>query len=84
MKYIESKVAANCLYLIQSFFRKTKKALEIVSLPQFLHNFEEKYLLRCIVLTDLIPMFDCLYFFVMLGNISIVIVCLPGFDVINF
>ena len=41
---------------------------------------EEKYFSRYIIRTDQIILADCPYF----GNICIVIICYPVFDVINF
>ena len=40
-----SKTAAACFYLIQSFFKKTERALELVSLPHFPHDFWRKMFL---------------------------------------
>ena len=43
---------------------KTKRGLELVSLPNFLHDFEKKIFLTLysILLTDQISLPDCLYF----------------------
>ena len=46
--------------------------------------FEEIYFLRHILFSDQISLSDCLYHFEILGNICIVIICLPVDDIINF
>ena len=46
--------------------------------------FEEIYFLRHILFRDQISLSDCLYLFEMLGNICIVIICLPVDGIINF
>ena len=80
--YIETKVLTTCFYLIQSFFYKTKRSMELVSLPQFLHNFWRKMFLSCFINW---PNFlsNCLYFFRYLA-IRSVIVWVPVCDVIHF
>ena len=45
----------------KAFFFLKKRGLELVSLPHFLHDFENKYLSRCILLTDQISLPDSLY-----------------------
>ena len=37
-KYIATMVLITFLYLIKTFFKKSKKSLELVSLPHFLHD----------------------------------------------
>ena len=65
-------------------FQKTKRGLELVSLPHFLHNFWRKlffllYSINC-------PNFIVLLLFLceILGNMCIAIVCKPSCDVMNF
>ena len=41
-KYIEGKLQTLCFWLIESFLRKTKAGLELVFLPNFLHDFSRK------------------------------------------
>ena len=43
-------------------FLKTIRRLELVSLPHFCMIFGEKYIFCCILLTDQISLFVCLYF----------------------
>ena len=47
------------LPLISSFFKKTKGSLELVSLPQFLHDFEGKYFYQLIPFHCLIAFTSC-------------------------
>ena len=56
-KYIKYKVISACFYLIWSIFEKGKRSGNSL-LPYFLNNFSKKIFL----LTDQIPLFDCLYF----------------------
>ena len=42
LKYIETKLQNTCFYLMQNFFKKQKKSLELVSLSHFLHDFWRK------------------------------------------
>ena len=44
-KYIETKLQTTCFYFIKSFSKKTKKGLELISLPHFLHDFWRKMFL---------------------------------------
>ena len=47
-KYIETKLQTTCFYLIQRFFQKTERGLDLVSLLHFLHDFRRKiFLLLC-------------------------------------
>ena len=61
-----------------------KGGLELISLAHFLYDFWRKIfiLLSAITWPDFIAWLPLLH--EILGNISIVIVCWPGFDVINF
>ena len=49
-------------FISYKVFWKAKRGLELISLPQFLHFFEEKYFLCYIPLTDQILLSDCFYF----------------------
>ena len=44
-KYIETKWQTTCFYLILTFFKKTKRGVELVSLLHFLHHFWRKIFL---------------------------------------
>ena len=57
--------------------------LGIVS-PYFAYDFSKKCFSCYSLLTDQISLFDCLYFFEILGNMCIAIVYFPGYDVIHF
>ena len=59
-KYIEIKLQTICFYIKQSFFKKTKRSLELVSLPHFCMIFEEKFFPKYILLTDQISLPGCL------------------------
>ena len=60
--YIETKLQSNCFYLIWSFFCKTRKGMELVFMPHFLHGFWRKIFNSCyILLTDQISLCYCLY-----------------------
>ena len=61
-KFIETKLQITCFYLILRLFKKTKRGLELVPLPHFLHDFKDKYLSCYIILTDQISLSDCFYF----------------------
>ena len=67
LKLIETKLETTCIYLKQSFFKKTQRfetslpALELVSLI-FCMTFEEKHFSCYIILSDHISMSGCLYF----------------------
>ena len=43
-------------------FDFSEKSLGLVSLPHFVHDFQEKCSSCCILLTDQISLSDCLYF----------------------
>ena len=42
LRTIETKLQTACFYFIYSFFKKTKRYLELVFLPHFWHDFFEK------------------------------------------
>ena len=42
-KYVQTKLQTTCFYLILSFFKKTKRGLELVFLSYFLHEFWRIY-----------------------------------------
>ena len=44
-KVIETKLLTICFYFTWSFYKKTKRGLELVSLPHFLNDFWRKTLL---------------------------------------
>ena len=61
-KYIETKLQTTCFYFLQSFFRKQKRSLELVSLSHFLHDFWRKTFSCYILLTDQIWLSSCFCF----------------------
>ena len=83
-KYIEGKLQTLCFWLIESFLRKTKAGLELVFLPNFLHDFSRKvfpllYFINCLNFIAWLLLFREI-----LSNICIATDCEPGCDVINF
>ena len=56
---IETKVQSTWFQVIQRFFKKRERGLELLSLH---HEFWRKYLSRYISLTDQMLLSDCLYF----------------------
>ena len=83
-KDIETKLQTTSFYLILSFFKKIKWGLELVFLPHFLHDFWRKifFLLYSINSPSFIVWLPLLR--EILGNMCIVIVCLPGCDAMKF
>ena len=65
-----------------------EKGLGVVSPPHFVYGFSMKIFSCYILLTDQISLPDCLYFSRYLAIrvllVRVLIVCLPGCDVINF
>ena len=72
------------LTLCQTFFEKAKTVLELVSLPHFLHDFWVKIFLTLYYVNwpNFIAWLDLLLG--ILGNMCIVIICLPVCDVTYF
>ena len=82
--YIKSKLLDTWFYLIESFFQKTKRYLELVFLPHFLHDFWRKVFLTLYSINWLNYIVWLYLIIEILGNICIVIGCYPACDVINF
>ena len=83
-KYFETKLQITCFHLILTFFKKIKRGLKIVSVPQFLHNFWRKLFLFLYSINwhnfiVWLPLFCGI-----LGNMCIKIFYKPGCDIINF
>ena len=83
-KDIETKLQITCFYIMQSFFKKTKRSLELIFLPHFQHEFWWKiyFLLYTITWPSFVVWLPLLR--EILGNTCIIIACKPGCDVINF
>ena len=76
LKYIETKLQITCLYLILRFFKKTKRSLELVSLPYFLLIF--LYILLILLIYSIYwPSFIVWLTLLceILGNMCILFVC---------
>ena len=72
------------LFLLIKFIQKTKRDLELVSLPHFVHHFWRKsFLSQSIDWPNFIVWLLSLRE-ILLRNIRILIVCFPGCDIINF
>ena len=56
-----TKLQTTCFYLIWSFLKK-QIGLELVFLPHFLHDFEEKYSSCYILLPEQFSLSGCIYF----------------------
>ena len=82
-KYIETKLQTTCFHLILSFFKKTKRGLELASLLHFPHNVWRKIFLLLYSING--PSFVVWLPLLceILGNMCIAIVCQPGSDVMN-
>ena len=70
-KYIETKVLTTCFYLISSFFKKTKRDLELVSLPPCLLDNRRKVFLALNFINSLSFVTWLPLFLEILGNIII-------------
>ena len=83
-KDIETKLQTTCFSHIYRVFKKTKRSLELASLPHFLHDFWRKIFLLLYSINGpnfivWLPLLRGI-----LGNLHTVIVCWSGSDVINF
>ena len=75
-KCIETKLQTTCFCLLQSLFKNQKEVRDKFPCLIFCMIFEEKYFSCYIAWLPLLRE--------ILGNMCIVIACLPGCDVINF
>ena len=71
-------------FILYKAFIKRKKRSGLISLPPFLHDLSRKifFTLNSIISTNFIAWLSLL--FEILGNMCIVIICCPDYDVINF
>ena len=81
---IKTEVLTSCFCPIQSFFKKQKSSLELVSLPHFLHDFWREMFLRLYFINWPKCIAWLPFFLEILDNMCIVIICCPACDVINF
>ena len=71
-------------FTLHKAFLKNKKRYELFSLPKFLHDFWRKMFLMLYSINRQNFIAGLLLLLEILGNMCIVIVCLPVCDVINF
>ena len=88
--YVQVEVYQNILKLrywtLAFTLHKTDRCLELVSLPHVLHDFRRKIFLTLYFSNrpDQIYSPDCLASPEIMGNMCIVIICCPVYDVANF